>query len=244
MSNKPITFEKLFPYLMVVILTPVMFAMGLGAGYMIWGEERNAAQGQEVEQVDGTDVAQATTQPDAQQVTRYEVPVDDDPSIGAADAPVTIIEFSDYECPYCKRWHDETFDLLMDEFSDQILFVYRDFPLSFHANAASAAEAANCAGAQDAYWEYYAALFSYELSLGAEAYQSYAEELGLDMTAFNTCMENHTYYDEVMADFEFASNLGVTGTPTFFINGIPIVGAQPYEVFKQVIEDELANNNP
>lgn len=239
MSENKITFAKLFPYIMVVILTPVMFAMGLGVGYLLWGQEN----GQQV--ADAID-AQATTEPtqEEQQVTRYDVSVDDDPSIGPDDAAVTIIEFSDYECPYCKRWYDETFDQLMEEYSGQIRFVYRDFPLSFHANSASAAAAADCAGAQDAYWEYNEALFSYEYSLNTETYLAYAEELGLDMQAFSECVENETFADEVSSDFSYASSLGVTGTPTFFINGIPIVGAQPYEVFKQLIDDELAGTNP
>jgi protein-disulfide isomerase len=250
-SEKPTLFEKLFPYLMVVILTPVMFAMGLGLGYLMWGQEQASVPLQATQPPSTTDpqATEETAQADGQdgetqEVTRYDVPIDDDPSIGPEDAPIVIIEFSDFECPYCKRWHDETFEQLMENYPDEILFVYRDFPLSFHPNAVSAAEAANCAGEQDAYWEYHAALFSYELAFGESTYLTYAEELNLDIDAFTECMEENRYYDEVIDDFEYAAGLGVTGTPTFFINGIPIVGAQPYQVFKQIIDEELASIVP
>jgi protein-disulfide isomerase len=171
------------------------------------------------------------------------VPIDDDPIFGPEDAPITIIEFSDYECPYCRRWHQEVLPLLIEEYPDQVRLVYRDFPLtSIHSNAIPAAVAANCAGEQEAeaYWAYSERLFSMDLGLGAEAYQEYAEEIGLDTDAFAECLESNRYEDEVLADFEFASQLGIRSTPTFFINGIALVGAQPYDVFKQVIDQELA----
>jgi protein-disulfide isomerase len=134
---------------------------------------------------------------------------------------------------------------LIDAYGDQIRFVYRDFPLeSIHANAKPAAEAANCANEQGEFWEYHDKLFSMELGLSSEAYQEYATQLGLDIDEFQECFESGRYQEEVQLDFEFAANLGVRSTPTFFVNGIAVVGAQPFEVFQQVIEKELAGEIP
>jgi len=122
-----------------------------------------------------------------------------------------------------------------------VRLVYRDFPLtSIHRNAFPAAEAANCANEQGVFWEYHDKLFSMELGLSSEAYQGYAQELDLDMNEFIECLESGRYKDEVQADFDFAANLGIRSTPTFFINGIALVGAQPFEVFQEVIDKELA----
>jgi protein-disulfide isomerase len=211
--------KKILPYILLAILLPVFFGIGMGSGYMIWGRGPKP-----------TPVA----------VTRYDVSEDGDPSIGPADAEIVIIEFSDYQCPYCKKWHDEVYARLLEEYPKEIRFVYRDFPLGGHPEAIPAAVAANCAGEQEKYWEYYTALFSYEYELGSEAYTQYASELGLNVNAFNQCIQENRYYDEVIADFEYAANLGVRATPTFFINGIPIEGALPFESFKQLIDMELA----
>ena len=173
------------------------------------------------------------------------MPVDDDPSIGPDDAPITIVEFSDYECPYCRSWHNDVFARLQEEYPQQVRLVYRDFPLSsIHANAVPAAEAANCANEQDKFWPFHENLFSMELGLSDEAYQEYASRLGMNVQAFLECMESGRYQTEVQADYQFASDLGVRSTPTFFINGIAVVGAQPFDVFKQVIDKELAGEIP
>lgn len=122
--------------------------------------------------------------------------------------------------------------------------MYRDFPLSsLHPDAESAAEAAECAYEQGQFWEFHNKLFSGE-QLGKDVYLQYAQELGLDVPTFTTCFETGKYRDEVQEDYQFASDLGVRSTPTFFLNGIPIVGAQPYDVFKQVIEKELTGQIP
>jgi protein-disulfide isomerase len=215
----------------------VFFLFGLGAGYLIWGRDSAAA---------------AAATPDPQQagvtlpekVIRYAVTVDDDPTLGPEDAPITLIEFSDYQCPFCTKWHDEVFFRLQEEYGDKIRFVYRDLPLPFHPEAQSAAEAANCAWEQGDYWEFHNALFSDKYGLGVKAYQQYAADLGLDADALTGCLLDGRYADEVQADYDFAGNLGVSSTPTFFINGIALVGAQPYEVFKQVIDLELAGKIP
>jgi len=173
------------------------------------------------------------------------VPEDDDPVLGSSNAPITIIEFSDFECPYCRRWHTEVFDRIREDYPDQVRFVYRDFPLkSIHPNAVPAAEAANCANEQDAFWEFSEKLYSGAYALSDDTYLAVAGELGLDLEAFEECYTSGRYADEVEADYQYAGNLGVRSTPTFFLNGLPIVGAQPYEVFKDVIDKELAGEIP
>jgi protein-disulfide isomerase len=204
--------------------------LGLGSGWFLWG--KSAAQPAAQVQIDN-------------QTTRYDVPVDGDPSIGPEDAAVTIIEFSDYQCPFCIRWHADSYNRLLTDYEGKIRFVYRDLPLSaIHPEAQPAAEAANCAGEQQAYWQYHDALFGGKYGLGTQAYDQYAAELNLDMAAFDTCVAEHRYKDEVDADANFVRNLGFTSTPTFFINGLVIVGAQPYEVFQQIIDKELAEETP
>jgi protein-disulfide isomerase len=165
-----------------------------------------------------------------------EIEVDDDPALGPSDAPITIVEFSDFNCPYCQRFHIETFPALMESYPDQIHFVYRDFPVVGGLESALASE---CAHEQDSYWEYHNLLFSGTQTRGTEGFLAYAEELGLDADAFEACLTEGRYADEVEADAMYAAGLGITGTPTFFINGIPLVGAQPLEVFVEIIEAEL-----
>lgn len=197
-------------------LIPAAFLLGIGVGYMLWGNKTSTT-------------AAANTGAQNPQPTRYDIPVDDDPSIGPADAPITIVEFSDYQCPYCKKWHDEIFPRIMKTYPDQIRFVYRDFPLDGHA------------GAQGKYWEYHAALFSDQYSLDEAGFKKYASDLKLDETKFAECLASNQYEKEWQADYQFAAKLGVQSTPTFFINGLAVIGAQPFEAFKQVIDQELAS---
>ena len=172
--------------------------------------------------------------------SRVQVSVDDDPVLGAKDAPVTIIEFSDYQCPYCRVWHEQVFGELMATYGAKVRFVYRDFPLDeIHPEARPAAIAATCAGEQGKYWEYHNLLFTSDVGLGAEARAAFAQRLGLDLERFATCVASGATNDEVDGDLQDAFELGVRGTPTFFINGRPLVGAQPLEAFASIIDDEL-----
>ena len=241
--DETISFKRNHLY---AVLLPIAFLTGLALGYMFWGRTPNS-QPQAVT-VSGSGPATAESPQSAspaddqpRQVRRYDVPIDDDPIIGPENAPITIIEFSDYECPYCQKWHQETYDKLLETYPDQVRFVYRDFPLeSIHPDAEPAAEAANCANEQNAFWKYHDLLFDRPNGLGREAYIGYASSLGLDTAAFTECLDSGRYKEEVQADLSFAVNLGVQSTPTFFINGIPLVGAQPFEVFQQVIDLEQA----
>jgi len=242
-SENTVTFKRTHLY---SVLLPLAFVAGLTFGYIFWGRGPAA-----VNQPSVVVVTQDVDQPAAQsaeptpEFRRFDIPEDDDPVWGAQEAPITIIEFSDYECPYCRKWHVEVWPQLQATYGDQIRLVYRDFPLtSIHPNATPAAAAANCAQEQDMYFPYSEKLFEMKLNLGKTTYQSYAEELGLEMDAFNECLESGRYLDEIEADYQFAAELGIRSTPTFFINGIPVVGAQPFDVFKNLIDKELAGELP
>ena len=199
------------------------FLLGLGAGYLLWGTNQAAA---------GTG-----------QARRVDVKTDGDPSIGPDNAPVTIIEFSDYQCPYCEQWHQQVYQQLMEAYSGKIRFVYRDNPIPSHPEAEPAAEAAECAGEQSAYWKFHDALFSGQYGLGRAAYEQYAADLGLDTEAFAACVDSHKFRGEIEADASDAAKVGINSTPTFVVNGRLLIGALPFADFKQVIDEELAAAN-
>jgi protein-disulfide isomerase len=219
-----VRFRRSYFYL---TLLPVAFVTGFAAGYMLWGRGTPRAP----ETVAAAPSAVATP-------ARMDVSVDDDPSIGPANAPITIVEFSDFNCPYCRQFNQVTFKALMDAYPNQIRFVYRDFPVTSQESY-YAAQAADCAGDQNAYWAFHDALFSGQYHLGRDAYESIAKSLGLDSDALLACLDAGKYGDEVQKDAHDAASLGVTGTPTFFVNGIPLVGAQPLSQFTRVIDSEL-----
>ena len=176
-----------------------------------------------------------------QVVQRVQVSLDDDTIKGDSNAPVTIVEFSDYECPYCARFYSQTLKLIEEKYIDtgKVKFAYRDFPLSSHRNAQKAAEAAECAGDQGKYYEMHDKLFESGVSQGVESFKQYASQIGLDTTEFNDCLDSGKNYDEVQKDLRDGSAAGVRGTRAFFINGIPLSGAQPFGAFEQLIEQEL-----
>jgi protein-disulfide isomerase len=161
---------------------------------------------------------------------------------GGANAPVTIISFSDYECPFCKR-AEGTVDQVLTTYGDKVRFVHRDFPLSFHEHAQQAAEAARCAEAQGKFWEYHRKLFASQ-DLTAAALKKMAGEVGLDQKKFDECLDKQQFKDAVAKDTADGTNVGVTGTPAFFINGRMLSGAQPFEKFKAIIDEELAAAKP
>ncbi len=172
---------------------------------------------------------------------RIEVSVDDDPVLGKDSAPITIVAFSDYECPYCSR-AEETVKKVLSSYEGQVRVVFRDYPLDFHKNAAKAAEAAGCAHEQGKFSAMHDKLFQNQRALGKEQLVGYAEQIGLEMGEFNECLDSGRRASEVQADFEDGSAVGVNGTPAFFINGRLLSGAQPFEAFAAVIDEELARS--
>jgi protein-disulfide isomerase len=172
---------------------------------------------------------------------------DDDPYWGPEDAPVTIVEFSDYLCPYCGRHNAQTIPLLQENYGDRVRYVYRDFPGVGGDRAYDTAMAAQCAGDQGYYWEYHALLFGDQTALSAgdkDALRtlliSYAESLDLDVDQFTGCFDDQDYLTDVNLDRAAGQRNGVSGTPTFFINGQILVGAQAYSTFASIIDEELA----
>lgn len=212
------------------LMLPLAFVAGIAYGYLLWGKEEPAQP------------ASPESDPAASSrgVARLEIDLDDDPSLGPADAPITIIEFSDFNCPYCQRWHQEVFEPLMASYPGQIHFVYRDFPIVGGGGPGmAAAQAANCAREQNLYWEFHDAMFSGSYPLNAEGFTAASGALGVDSEALMVCFESGRYEAEVQADLRYAAGLGVSATPTFFINGIPLVGAQPLLRFMEIINAEL-----
>jgi protein-disulfide isomerase len=163
------------------------------------------------------------------------------PSKGPADAPITIVEFSDFQCPFCAKAEPTVKDLMeLEKYKGKIRLVFRDFPLEFHKLAPKAAEAAHCAGDQDKYWEMHGRLFAGNTKLEVTDLKGYARELKLDAGRFDKCLDAGEKAKIVEENFKAGRAAGVTGTPAFFINGRLISGAQPLEAFKTIIDAELA----
>jgi len=160
------------------------------------------------------------------------------PARGPDKAPITIIEFSDYQCPYCKRAH-VTVEQVMQTYGDKVKLVYRDYPLPFHENARPAAEAAACANAQGKFWEYHQKLWGAS-DLSTEKLKAMAGEIGLDQKKFDECLAKQEFKAVIDKDIADGASVGVSGTPAFFINGYSISGAQPYPKFRKLIERALA----
>lgn len=180
---------------------------------------------------------QQPPQQQEQQPSRIEVSVDDDPSIGPSDASITIVEFSDFRCPFCAR-AKPTIAQILETYGDKIRFVYRDFPI-LGPESQKVAEASECADEQGKFWEYHDMLFANQQTLEDANLKQYAKDLGLDTTRFNDCLDSGKMTSEVESDIRDGRNYGVQGTPAFFINGILVSGAQPFSVFQQIIEEEL-----
>ncbi len=160
------------------------------------------------------------------------------PRRGPAQAPVTIVEFSDYQCPYCRRVAPTVREVL-SRYGDRVSFVFKDLPLSIHPQAAKAAEAARCAGEQGRYWDYHDALFAAS-ALHDAIFEELARSIGLNVGRFQECLASRRQRAAVEADVRQAQALGISGTPAFLINGILLSGAQPLEAFTRIIDSELA----
>ena len=189
--------------------------------------------------------AQAAQGDEQPQTDPVKVSVDDDPVMGDKDAKVTIVEFSDFQCPFCSRFHQDTLPQIISEYINKgkVKLVYRDFPLSFHNFAKKASIAAECAGEQGGdkvYFKYHDTLYENQASFSDENFKKWAADMGLKADQFNKCYDSDKYASEVDADFTEGQSYGVSGTPAFFVNGWLITGAQPFSAFKEKIDQELA----
>jgi protein-disulfide isomerase len=179
---------------------------------------------------------------------------DDDAILGDPDAPLTLIEFSDYQCPYCRTFYNQALPQIKEKYIDtgQINLVYRDFPLNFHDGAIPAAAAAECAreqGGDEVYFQMHDKIFDGQNDLGHgtvkipnESLTQYAEDLDLDMNEFEKCIESDDVKAEIAADLSTGQKVGISGTPGFILDGKLIEGAQPFEVFDAAIQAALNNN--
>jgi protein-disulfide isomerase len=173
-------------------------------------------------------------------VVRVAVGTQGAPVRGPAEAPVTLVEFSDFHCPFCKQ-SQATLKRLLERYPAKLRLVYRDLPLDqLHPQARRAAEAARCATDQGKFWEYHDILFAEPPQANGESLRRYAERAGLDTVVFERCLASGSHREAVQRDVEEGTRLGITGTPAFFVNGRPLLGAQPLEAFTRLIDEELA----
>lgn len=238
------------------VTVPLAFLLGMAVAYLAWGQDvapnvasapAPAASGSESQPAANNAEAEERTLAEevAEQIPnlpRHEVEIgEQDPSFGPADAAITIVEFTDFECPFCQRHFEQVYPQLLEAYDGQFRYVSKDFPLtSIHPNAVSAAMAAQCAHEQDAYWPYHDLLFQGGLGFSRSSYDSYAEQLELNLEQFAACLDEERYLEGIEADMAEAIAIGFNSTPTFLINGLALVGAQPYEIFEAIIDYELA----
>ena len=168
-----------------------------------------------------------------------DVSAEDAPVKGPANAPITIVEFSDFQCSYCKRVVN-VLDQVLERYPDKVKLAFRDFPIvNIHPQAEKAAEAAHCAGEQGKFWEFHDLLFEKQDTIPTTNFAEHAKTLGLEVSTFQTCIDGRKYQEKVERNHAAGVKAGVSGTPAFFINGRLLSGAQPLEAFKAVIDEEL-----
>lgn len=172
--------------------------------------------------------------------SRFTVSAGEIEALGPADALVEIVEFGDFNCGFCARFHSETLPQIMDSYGDQVRFVYRDFPI-LGETSTWAALAARCAGNQGSFWPYHDLLYENQATLAeAGVFLHHARSLELDVAAFENCFTAQMPIESISVDFRAAQELGLRGTPAFFINGRPLLGAQDFNEFVLIIDEELA----
>lgn len=164
---------------------------------------------------------------------------------GEEGAPITIVEFSEYQCPFCGKYVDEAYSQIWEEYGDKLYYIFRDYPLAMHPHAQKLAEVARCAGDQGQYWEMHDLIFEEREEWSQKEdietnINGFVSQLGLDKEEFDSCLSSGKYSQAVKDDLQLGTEIGVRGTPTFFINGQKLVGAQPFASFKAIIDAELA----
>ena len=193
---------------------------------------------------------QPTARPRPQQDVRVELPLTNAPALGNDDAPVVLVEFTDYECPYCKRFYDAVFPELKEKYIDtgKLRFISRNFPLPMHSHAEKAAQAAACADEQGKYWQMRASLFANPRALDEESLYAYAKEAGIDAESFRACLNKNAHALKIKEDLADGNSVGISGTPSFVLGrvsgksivGQRIVGAQPLSAFAPKIQALLS----
>ncbi|MBN1285368.1 MAG: thioredoxin domain-containing protein [Anaerolineae bacterium] len=219
------------------LLACVAFLAGFVAATLIFSDQQPAEGLYTAEEVEAMIAHRLLNKPPVEGYAHTFRTVDGDPAIGPKDAPVEIVEYSDFSCGYCGRFYYQTLQPILDAYGDKVRFVYRDAPV---LGAYDAAYAAECANEQGRFWEYHNYLFANQGSFGPDLFTMIAKRLDLDIDAFEACLASDRVKLEVEGDFELANDLDLTGTPGFTINGKFFVGAQPFDYFKDEIEAALA----
>jgi len=225
-------------------LVVLQFLLLLVFGWQLYGIKQQLSDGGTLAKAGNqapAPVAAAPSQPSAPAAVADIVVTSDDHVRGNPDAAVTIVEYSDFECPFCQRALP-TVEQVLETYGDDVNLVYRHFPLrSIHPNAQKAAEAAECAADQGSFWEYHDLLFENNalVSGGVSQFKTFAAQLGLNAGQFNNCLDSGEKAADVDEDFNSGAESGVEGTPAFFINGTLVSGAQPFSAFQSVIDAEL-----
>ncbi len=236
-----------FNYLIIAI---VFFGIGMVAGSFAFPSTQQATLPEDFEAVVRGAVADVMAdagiqvqEEGLQEGEIYEIAYDeDDPFLGNPDGSIVIVEFSDFLCGFCGRFASDTLPLLLEEYGDDIRFVYRDFPVIQPQASPVIALAAECAQDQGKFWEYHDLLFANTSSISStDVLFEFADELELDNEQFTNCFENGEHFEEIQEDEAYARELGLRGTPGFFINGRFVNGAVPIETFREVIDEELAS---
>jgi protein-disulfide isomerase len=215
-----------------------------GTKESLTGQIKNHLQRQNAQKVLNTRIDELSLKYDVTyylEPLRFEVSSDGFPAKGPTSAPVTIVEFSDFECPYCSKV-GPTLTKVKEEYGDRVRLIFRHYPLTnIHKNAQKAAEASLCAAEQSKFWEMHDSMFANQKKLSLEGLKELAGTVGLELEEFSTCLQSNKYTAAVQRDLRDGMKIGVTGTPHFFVNGRPMSGAVSFEKISATIEEELAN---
>ncbi|MFA4872992.1 MAG: thioredoxin domain-containing protein [Patescibacteria group bacterium] len=234
----------LLGFLTGVSLLSLSLNVVLGVKLLRASRTNDTAQGQKAVQAQNKQAAGAILPPapapanNPLPLQTFEV-AEDNHVRGEFDAPITFVEFSDFECPFCER-HYPTLKKILSDYAGKVRLVYKHFPLSFHPNAQKAAEASECADEQGKFWEYHDILFENQPSgYSLDKFKKWAQDTGLNAAQFNSCLDAGKYASKVQSDFDEGQRKGVNGTPATFVNGQLVSGALPYEAFQQIIDGLL-----
>lgn len=234
--------DKILP-VMIIALIGAAFALG-----MMWGKVQVYEKGESVAQTGEIDDALIPEEViELDEEGQKELLADSVFVYGDENASVAVVEFTDYECPFCKKYVDDTMESIISDYVDtgKVKYIVRDLPLGFHSNAISAAMSVRCANDQGQFSGMHGLIFEgqeeWSLEEADGIFKGYASELGLDTNVFNECLDSEKHAEAVEADSQLAAKYGISGTPSFFINGKMLVGAQPYESFVEAIEEALGN---
>lgn len=230
----------------LLITAAVFFGLGFVLAFLIFGTQEDDPSNNDVQAaVDATFIA-LTPEPTLPPTrVPFELTyTDHNPRLGSDDAPVKIVEFSDYQCPYCGYFHATTLQPLLDHYGDLVQFVYREYPIIGGQTSAEAGASALCAAEQGLYWEYVDLIWANQLSderitMSTDLLTGFAEQVALDMDAYTTCLETEVGMNYVIVDYQAGIDFDIRATPTFFIDGERISGANPLEDFMDIIDAQL-----